>query len=160
MSVNDMQEWILLLQKLVQDLENSKLLLLCKKRSLECRTRLRLGQQHPGNQCKCTEDKNFYPSLSMLMNQKNPFLHCIFQTANLYSFCFYVPGQGKHRAEPRRPAAGWLVMLYSTAPVPRSYGIWHFLQGEPSIPRFPALRYSNELSGRPYTGYSLPDKHQ
>ena len=30
LSVKDMQEWILLLQKLVQDLENSKFLLLCK----------------------------------------------------------------------------------------------------------------------------------
>ena len=46
-----MQEWILLLQKLVQDLENSKLL-----------------------------------------NQKNPLLHYIFQTANLYSCIFMFPG--------------------------------------------------------------------
>ena len=103
MSVNDMQEWILLLQKLVQDLENSKLLLLCKKRSPECRTRLRLGQQHPGNQCKCAEDKNFYPSLSMLMNQKNPFLHCIFQTANLYSCSSSASGR---RSPARQPVVG------------------------------------------------------
>ena len=35
-SVKDMQEWILLLQKLVRALENSKPLHLCKKRSPEC----------------------------------------------------------------------------------------------------------------------------
>lgn len=33
----------------------------------------------------------------ILLNQKNPFLHCIFQTANLYSCIFLFPG-GKLQA--------------------------------------------------------------
>ena len=47
MSVNDMQEWILLLQKLVQDLENSKLLLLGGE-ALPDSLWLAIGQR-PGN---------------------------------------------------------------------------------------------------------------
>ena len=38
------------------------------------------------------------------MNQKNPFLHCIFQTANLYSCNFSVPG----RENAERSSAGQL----------------------------------------------------
>ena len=98
-----MQEWILLLHKLVRALENSKLPLLCKKRFPECWTRLRLRQQHPGNQCKYAESKNFYPSLSMLMNQKNPLLHCFFrQQINIPAAVLFLA----ERSTASQPAAG------------------------------------------------------
>ena len=79
MSVNDMQEWILLLQKPVQDLENSKLLLLCKKRSLRMLNSSATQTTASGGSMQMRRKQEFLPKSFNAYDQKNPFLHCFFR---------------------------------------------------------------------------------
>ena len=96
MSVADMQEWILLLQKPVRDLENSKLLLLCKKTIPRMLNSSATQTAASGGSMQIRRKQEFYPSLSMLLNQKNPFLHC-FSRQQIYIpgvFCSRAGAQG------------------------------------------------------------------
>ena len=91
-----MQEWILLLQKPVRDLENSKLLLLCKKTIPRMLNSSATQTAASWGSMQIRRKQEFYPSLSMLLNQKNPFLHC-FSRQQIYIpgvFCSRAGAQG------------------------------------------------------------------
>jgi hypothetical protein len=91
-SVNDMQEWILLLQKPVQDLENSKLLLLCKKRSLRMLNSSATQTTASGGSMQMRRKQEFLPKSFNAYDQKNPFLHCFFRQQIYIPAVFVFPG--------------------------------------------------------------------